>query len=614
MDLSQGAAHIAQAGSAGALSPVQLAKAALRRLAVAKIEPTPENYARAYAAEGGQTAAVIGERARVLLQRLAALAGAPGPQRDALVKALMAGHWDDAESALDEGSDDAGSRAQAWAELLQRLARGLERGSRLWTAARKKDSLQRVLANAGHDAQRLQHRVRQLLALWEAEVDEAEAPETRGSHAADRPDESAAWIATPNSAIAPIAALAPTASAGDWLPIVDALCQALGSALPAVEPRATELSNGLSEWAAQLKSEGPTEALAAQATDMAERARRLLAHRQHLLDELGKLCGELTQGLSELAEDDSWARGQGEVMRQRLAEGLNVRSVRAAGEVLAETRKQQATLRAQRQQARDALKTMIQGMLTEVGDFGRQTGRFHDNVGRHAEAIAQAESLDSLAGVVREMLDESHSVQAVVSQTQERLRAEQARASDMQSRVDHLESELRRLSEEVSTDALTQVANRRGLAKAFEAEQARLQRAGGNGDRTGLAVGLLDIDNFKKLNDTLGHAAGDVALQNLAARVREQLRPHDTVARFGGEEFVVLLPDTDCDEAQQVLGRLQRKLTAALFMHENREVFVTFSAGVTALRDGEAMEVALERADEALYEAKRTGKNRTCLA
>jgi diguanylate cyclase len=86
------------------------------------------------------------------------------------------------------------------------------------------------------------------------------------------------------------------------------------------------------------------------------------------------------------------------------------------------------------------------------------------------------------------------------------------------------------------------------------------------------------------------------------------------VARFGGEEFVVLLPDTDTAEAQQVLSRLQRQLTASLFMHENKEVFVTFSAGVTALRDGEALEGALERADEALYEAKRTGKNRTCLA
>ena len=127
-----------------------------------------------------------------------------------------------------------------------------------------------------------------------------------------------------------------------------------------------------------------------------------------------------------------------------------------------------------------------------------------------------------------------------------------------------------------------------------------------------MAVGLIDIDNFKRLNDTLGHAAGDLALQTLAAAMRDRLRPADHLARFGGEEFVVLMPGTAVDEASRVLTRLQRSLSEALFLHEGREVFVTFSAGVTAWRSGEALEPALERADEALYEAKRTGKNRTC--
>jgi diguanylate cyclase len=152
------------------------------------------------------------------------------------------------------------------------------------------------------------------------------------------------------------------------------------------------------------------------------------------------------------------------------------------------------------------------------------------------------------------------------------------------------------------------VANRRGLMQAFDVEVARLAREGGV-----LCIGLLDIDNFKRLNDTLGHAAGDVALKSLAAHVQKQLRPADVVARFGGEEFVVLLPGTPVEEGQQTLTRLQRTLSASLFMHDGREVFVTFSAGVTKWRTGEALEAALERADEALYEAKRTGKNRTCI-
>jgi diguanylate cyclase len=145
--------------------------------------------------------------------------------------------------------------------------------------------------------------------------------------------------------------------------------------------------------------------------------------------------------------------------------------------------------------------------------------------------------------------------------------------------------------------------------QAFEAEKSRLERDGGP-----LAIGLLDIDNFKRLNDSLGHSAGDQALVALAQHVRRSLRPVDVVARFGGEEFVVLLPGTPVEEAQKVLTRLQRELTASLFMHEGKEVFVTFSAGVTPYRLGEKIEPALERADEALYEAKRTGKNRTCLA
>jgi diguanylate cyclase len=207
------------------------------------------------------------------------------------------------------------------------------------------------------------------------------------------------------------------------------------------------------------------------------------------------------------------------------------------------------------------------------------------------------------------MVDETRAVHGLVTATTRRLEDEHRLATELTARVHTLEDEIRRLSDEVSTDPLTQVANRRGLMRHFEAEQASQQRAG-----HALAVALLDIDNFKKLNDSLGHQAGDAALQFLSRRVGELLRPNDTLARYGGEEFVVLLPATGTDEAQQALTRLQRLLSAELFMHENRQTFVTFSAGVTLYRPGEALEAALQRADEALYEAKRTGKNRTCIA
>jgi diguanylate cyclase len=335
----------------------------------------------------------------------------------------------------------------------------------------------------------------------------------------------------------------------------------------------------------------------------------LLQHRHHLMDLLAQLCEELTGSLTDLAEDDSWARGQCDAMRLKIEEGLTARGVKSVSELLRVTRDRQGQLRREREQARDALKGFIHHMLSELGELGQQTGRFHESVGRYADVIERADTLESLAGVVREMVMESRTVESLVGQAQQRLHDELARATALNERVQDLESELRRLSDEVSTDQLTQVANRRGLIASFEAERARQARGGGE-----LAVALLDVDNFKRLNDDLGHSAGDEALKALAGLVSRTLRPTDLVARYGGEEFVLLLPDTPIEEARQVLNRLQRALTGGLFMHENKQVFVTFSAGVTIYRDGEALELALERADQALYVAKRSGKNRSCVA
>ena len=498
---------------------------------------------------------------------------------------------------MSEGPADADplAQSQAWAGLLERLVRGLETGSRQWTVARRKDSVQRVLAANRSDMHRLRQRLEPLIAAWE--------------HDRSPKGGEAGLLAEDHAEAAPSAPVPlEPAAAADAAPVVDALTLTVRAALPDEEPRAAEIADELGALARRIGAEGATPEIAHAVEAACGRARRLLAHRHHLLDELGRLCADLGAGLTELSEDESWARGQAQALQARLADGINARSVRAAGELLAETRARQQRVRQERAAARDALKALIPRMLAELASLEEQTGRFEGSVGRHAEAIEGAESLEGLAGVVRAIVEETRAVQQVVGSARGRLQAETARAAELQQRVQQLEDELRKLSDEVHTDALTRVANRRGLESRFATECARLQR-----EPAPLAVGLIDIDNFKKLNDTLGHAAGDKALQALAAKVQEGLRPADTVARFGGEEFVVLLPGSPVDEAQQVLTRLQRALSASLFLHDSREVFVTFSAGVTAHRPGESLAAALERADEALYEAKRTGKNRTCI-
>lgn len=549
------------------MTPAEIAKGALRRLAQARLEPTPDNYARAYAEEAGQ----------------------PPPP-------------------------DARAAGAQWAGVIERVVRGLERGSRQWTPARKKDSLQRVLEGSGRDAQRLQQRLQALLQAWESDTAVDAAPEIAADAAAAAPSAGAAAGGAPVAGGASPETAASRASARGWVQVTQALQAGLCAALPPREVRAEELAEELARLADRLAADGATPENVAAVESASRRAQRLLGHRHRLFDDLGRLCAELGAGMVDLAEDDSWARGQCEILQQRLAGGIGARDVRAATELLADARARQRRVREERAAASRALKDLIQRLLGELGELGEHAGRFGDSVGRHAEAIARAETLESLAGVVQALVEESHAVGERVRSTQQRLQHDHDRAAELEQRVRTLESELRRLSDEVATDALTAVANRRGLQQAFDAEAARIARATAGAQDAALAVGLIDIDNFKKLNDSLGHAAGDEALKSLAAAVSQRLRPVDTVARFGGEEFVVLLPDTAADEAQQALTRLQRELTASLFMHEGREVFVTFSAGVTAWRPGEALEAALERADEALYEAKRTGKNRTCLA
>ena len=112
----------------------------------------------------------------------------------------------------------------------------------------------------------------------------------------------------------------------------------------------------------------------------------------------------------------------------------------------------------------------------------------------------------------------------------------------------------------------------------------------------------------------MGHDVGDAALIHLVTVIRETLRPQDTVARYGGEEFIILLPDTAIEDAQKALVRLQRELTKRFFLADNEKILITFSAGVTDLRPDDTQASITKRADEAMYTAKRTGKNRVVAA
>ena len=155
-------------------------------------------------------------------------------------------------------------------------------------------------------------------------------------------------------------------------------------------------------------------------------------------------------------------------------------------------------------------------------------------------------------------------------------------------------------------DPLTQARNRRGLAEAWSLLQARARR-GDEGWHVGVI--LLDIDLFKKINQTHGHAAGDTVLQMVVEVMRATARRYDTVGRFGGEEFCMLLPGVTIRQAQVVTERVRKRFTEQV--RERTGIEVTISAGITVANAGQtAMEEALDAADQMLYVAKREGRDR----
>lgn len=154
-------------------------------------------------------------------------------------------------------------------------------------------------------------------------------------------------------------------------------------------------------------------------------------------------------------------------------------------------------------------------------------------------------------------------------------------------------------------DDLTGLVNRRLMCELLEKEQQRAARHG-----TGFCVAVLDLDHFKRVNDTHGHAAGDAVLKAVALEGARALRGTDTLGRWGGEEFVLLMPGTSLQAASEVTERLRRALEHLLVPAGDSVVMLTVSAGVAEYRPGEAGATVVERADRALYQAKGQGRNR----
>ena len=288
--------------------------------------------------------------------------------------------------------------------------------------------------------------------------------------------------------------------------------------------------------------------------------------RRELQAGLLKLLQLMIENVRELVVDDLWLNGQIEMVREIIARPMNLRSINDAEHRLKEVIFKQSQLKHSLTEAKEALKTMLAGFVDHLAEFADSTSDYHDKIELCVEKISKADDITQLEDVLAEVIHETRIIQVNAQRSRDDLRASKQRVEEAEKRINELQGELEKASTLVRHDQLTGALNRRGLDEMFENEVSRSQRR-----RSPLCVALLDIDNFKKLNDSLGHEAGDAALIHLVTVIRETLRPQDTLARFGGEEFIILLPDTPIDDAKKALVRLQRELTKRFFPERQRE-------------------------------------------
>lgn len=318
-----------------------------------------------------------------------------------------------------------------------------------------------------------------------------------------------------------------------------------------------------------------------------------------------KLLHLIIENIGELSLDDRWLTGQIEALMTASTPPLTLRRLDDVERRLKDVIFKQTEAKGRAMEAQEEMRQMLATFIERLSQMTESTSTFHGQMEENARLIEQAKTIADIAPVLKDVVGATRSMAHDSLSVRDELRDMREKAQTTEAELVKLHQELDRVSALARHDTLTGALNRKGLEEALERELSNVRRKD-----TPLCMAMLDIDNFKKLNDQLGHAMGDEALTHLATVAREVMRPQDTLARYGGEEFVILLPDTPLDKGVEAMTRLQRELTKRFFLAGTEKVLITFSAGVAQLTADETGLEAIKRADQAMYLAKRSGKNR----
>ncbi len=554
-------------------SPAELASKTLKALVAQKLPPTPENYARLYAEISGIPQTPVRPVNPVSSE-------APGEAAPTL----------------------------AWAGLIRDLLKQLEAHHKGITLSRKKEGLEQVLSRFATNPEVLYEKIQGLLRSWSGFSAASAAPQTPVV-AGEKDDPSTAASTASASATEGILRKLTGALGGSESqdPMAE-LRELLAMSLESNRPFQPELEPEINELAQKVRGLGAGGKL----SDVARQLRRFWVKLElhggdkiRIQEGVVNLLRLLVQNVGELVADDKWLHGQIAILQDLIAQPMDKRSVSQAERGLRDALIKQSSLKQSLVDAKDTLKSLMTTFIDRLGEFTESTGEYQSKMEGYTQKIGQADSLTELGHILQDIMQDTRTIHSSAMRSHEELETARKHAQEAEERIRELEQQLEETSALVREDQLTGTLNRRGLDEMLERESSRSDRS-----RLPFCVAMLDVDNFKLFNDLLGHQAGDAALCHVSEVIRAALRPSDSIARYGGEEFLVILPESSLEAASEVVTRLQRALAQQVFTFNGEDYVITFSAGIAERFPEESVEDLIERADEAMYQAKTAGKNR----
>ncbi len=535
-----------------------LARATLKRLSESRLPPTPENYSRVYA-----------EIANRAPQSTPVIDADSTFGRSVRFPAAAAGHV-------------------PWGALLLNLLSEWERSQAGLTQLQKRQAIDDLGAATSppQDAATLQQKITQLLKRWAALPSRQAVKGNVGETTIQEAATDAPWRQLWGQSL----------KYGLLSFCLDADLQS----------RVQELI-ALAERGDTAETVNPA-ILTTQNRELWLKWERLRAEDEAVRDGLVGLFDLVLGNLGEFLAQDHWISVQMAAIQDILRPPLDTGRLEQAQGSLKQLLFRQGVLHKSADEARATAKELIGMVVRNLAAYAEHSANYNRALDGDLQRLEASNDWDEIRRVVQGILAQSREMQERSGKLGGQLEQAQRQAAEAQERIQSLEGELKQASQKLQEDPLTGALNRRGLDVAFARDMSRAER-----QHQPLSVALLDLDHFKRINDTYGHDLGDEVLRSLVQLTRRVMRPTDNIARMGGEEFMLLLPDAGADRAWGVVERLLEAFCHQRVMHQHtgQRVEATFSAGIAEWCVGEDFAGLYQRADTALLAAKQAG--RQCL-